>query len=156
MAWKRFAIGQAEVIARDLDEPYLYTRITDSESLLAPIAENASQAVAKSSNTSGGELLNFVNKRTYSAIGLVTIQHSLNCAQFENIPGARKALEQWRTVNGSCSIEQVVQFRIGMSLGRFSRHQGQFADSLAHLKWSRDKAEERGSLSFNEDLRNLS
>jgi tetratricopeptide (TPR) repeat protein len=155
MAWKRFAIGQAEVIARDLDEPYLHTRITESKSLLARIAGNASQAVAESSNTSGGELLNFVDKRTHSAMGLATIQHSLNCAQVEDIPGARKALEQWRTVNGSCSMEQVVQFRIGMLLGRFLRYQGEFAESLAHLKRSRDKAEERGSLSFDEDLRDL-
>jgi tetratricopeptide (TPR) repeat protein len=155
MAWKRFAIGQAEVIARDLDEQYLYSRITESKSLLARIAGNAFQVDAEFSNMNGGELSNIVDKRTHSAIGLATIQHSLNCAQVEDIPGARKALEQWHTLNDPCPMEQVVQFRISMLLGRFLRYQGEFAESLAHLKRSQNLAEERGSLSFDEDLRDL-
>ena len=52
-------------------------------------------------------------------------------------------------------MEQAVQFRIGMLLGRFLRYQGEFVESLAHLKQSRDEAEKRGSLFFDEDLRDL-
>lgn len=155
MAWKRFAIGQAEEISRHLDEPYLYSRITESKSLLARIAGDAFQAVADINNACGGKLSTFVDKRTHSAMGLATIQHSLNCAQVENMTGARDALEQRRTLSNSCSMEQVVQFRIDMLLGRFLRYQGEFVESLAHLKRAQSKAEETGSLSFNEDLRDL-
>lgn len=155
MTWKHFAIGQAEVIARDLHEPYLHSRITETKSLLARIAGNASQAIAEFSTMSGSELSNFVDKRIHSATGLATIQHSLNCAQVEDMSGARQALEQWRTFNDPCLMERVVQFRIGMLLGRFLRYQGEFVESLAHLKRSRDQSEERGTLSFDEDLRDL-
>lgn len=155
MAWKRFAIGQAEIIASDLGELYVDSRIAETKILLARIAGNAFQTVADSSNASNGELSNSVDKRTHSAMGLATIQHSLNCAQIEDIPGARTLLEQWCTLDESCPMERMVQFRMGMLLGRFLRYSGEFAGALAHLKRSQDQAEKIASLFFDEDLRDL-
>lgn len=155
MVWKPFAIGQAEVAARDLEDSYLHFCIAQSQSRLGQIAGNMGQAVSSLGDLSQGRLSSTVDKRMHSAIGQATIQYSLNCVQAEDIPGAKRSLENWSPLNQPSPMEEVVLFRKDMMLGRLLRFQGEFAESLAHLEKSRKTAEERRVLTSEEDLCDL-
>ena len=110
MAWKHFAIGQAEVAAHGLNDSYLHSCIAQSQSLLTRIAGNVSQAVASLGDLNSDRLSSSTDKRLHSAKGQTAIRYSLNCAQVEDISGARTLLEKWRPLNDSSLIEQVVYF----------------------------------------------
>lgn len=69
---------------------------------------------------------------------------------------AEKSLEDWRPVDESTSpMEEVVLFRKHLMLGRASRFQCKFDESLTHLQESRNIASKRKDLIFDEELGDL-
>jgi tetratricopeptide (TPR) repeat protein len=156
MAWKRFAVGQAEIAARGLEDRYLHSCIAQSQCLLSRIAGNMDQAASSLGDLGQGKRSSTVDIRMHSAIGQATIQQSLNCIQVEDLSAAKRLLEHWSPLGQSPSpMEEVLLFRKDMMLGRVLRFQGEFAESLAHLERARKTAEQRKDLIFDEDLRDL-
>ncbi|KAK0628691.1 hypothetical protein B0T17DRAFT_588740 [Bombardia bombarda] len=133
MAWKRFAVGRAEVAARGLEDWYLHSCIAHQ-----------------------GKLPSTTDKRMRWTIGQITIQRSLNCIQVEDLSAAKELLESWSPFDQSTPpMEEVMLFRKDMVLGRVLRFQGEFIDSLTHLERSRKTAAEHKDLIFDKDLRDL-
>jgi hypothetical protein len=156
MTWKRFAVGQAEVTACGLEDRCLHSCLAVSQCLLSRIAGNMDQAVSSVGDLGKSRLSRNRDKRTHSAIGQATIQRSLNCIQVEDLPTAKKLLEDWSPLDPNpSSMENVVLFRKNMMLGRVLRFQGAFKESLTHLKKARTTAERRKDLIFDEDLLDL-
>lgn len=156
MAWKRFAVGQAEIAARGLEDPYLSCCIAQSQSLLSRIGGNMDHATSSIGHFIQGRVENSMDNRMNSAIGHVTIQRSLNCIQAEDLSAARNLLEDWKPLQQEPSpIEQVVVFRKEMLLGKILRFQGAFSESLIRLKTARKILEHCKYLIFDEDLRDL-
>ncbi|KAJ4316487.1 hypothetical protein N0V84_007843 [Fusarium piperis] len=156
MAWKRFAVGQAEIVSRGLEDSYLHYSIAQSQSHLSRIAGNTDHAASSISHPVQGHVEGATDKRTHSAIGQATIQRSLNCIQVEDFSTAREFLERWSPLDQDPSlIEQVIVFRRDMLLGRTLRFQGAFKESLMHLERARKTAEHCKGLIFDEDLRDL-
>ncbi|KND92895.1 hypothetical protein TOPH_02403 [Tolypocladium ophioglossoides CBS 100239] len=126
MAWKRFAVGQAELSVLGLQDWYLRSCIAQSRCLLSRIAGSLDQAA--------------------SSLGDLT----------SDLSAAKKLLEDWSPLNQSpSSMEEVVLFRKNMILGRILRFQGEFTESLTHLEIARKTTEKRKDLIFDEDLRDV-
>lgn len=154
MAWKRFTVGQAEFVALGLEDRYLRSCIAQSQCLLSRLAGDIDQAAKSLEDLSEASLP--MDKRMHSAIGQVTIQRSLNHIQIEDLPAAKKSLEDWGPLDQSRSrMEEVVLVRKGMILGKAMRFQGNFAESRKHLEQSQRITEQRKDLTFDEDLRDL-
>ncbi|KAK7894617.1 hypothetical protein LTR67_006379 [Exophiala xenobiotica] len=114
------------------------------------------QAISSLESVSLHSTSSHVDKRMHSAIGQITIQHSLNCIQAEDIFNAKNLLGDWDSLGRPSPVEEVVLFRKHMIIGRGLRFQGDFTNSLAHLQQSRKIMERCRILTFNEDLRDLS
>lgn len=156
MAWKRFAIDQAEIAARGLEDWYIHSSIAQSRCLLGRIAGNMDQAVSSLGDLSQGTVSTTMDKRMHSTVGQATIQRALNCIQVEDLSTAKGLLEDWSPLDqNASSLEGVVAFRKEMMLGRILRFQGAFKESLTHLRRARTTAEQRKDLFFDEDLRDL-
>ncbi|RMZ78661.1 hypothetical protein DV738_g3784, partial [Chaetothyriales sp. CBS 135597] len=153
--WKRFAILQAEAIARGLDEPYLHARLAESQCLLARVTGNMDQATSSLEYVSMDGTLSTVDKRIHSAAGHIAIQHALNRIQVEDVSGAKGLLADWDCLGQPSPIEEVVLFRKHLITGRALRFQGDFTNSLAHLQQSQTIMERSKILNFNEDRRDL-
>lgn len=154
MAWKRFAISQAELISSGLEQPYLDCRIAQSQSLLSRIAGDMDHATRVISNPVQAEV--DVDKRMNSTLGQATIQRALNCIQVEELSAAKQLLEQWTPlVEDPSLVEQVTVFRKDVLLGKILRFLGAFKESLVHLERARGTAENCKDLLFDEDLCDL-
>ncbi|RSL49133.1 hypothetical protein CEP53_009263 [Fusarium sp. AF-6] len=132
MAWKRFAISQAEIASCGLAHPYLDCRIAQSQSLLSRIAGDMDHATSTLNSPVQAGVK--VDKRMHSALGQATIQRSLNCIQVEDLSTAKELLDQWTPLGQEPSlIEQVTVFRTHLLLGKILRFLGAFEESLVHL-----------------------
>ncbi|POR32163.1 Uncharacterized protein TPAR_07614 [Tolypocladium paradoxum] len=87
-AWKRFAVSQAEIASRGLEDWYLHCCIAQSQSLLSRIAGNMDHAVNSLGDFGQG-------RRMHPAIGQATVQRSLNCIQVEDLSTVKGLLEDW-------------------------------------------------------------
>lgn len=152
MQWKKFATERARFFACDLADPYLDACIAESQSVVARIAGDARAANRLCDVNRGGP--SPADPRMQSAIGRTTIQRSLDCIQFDNLPAAEKLLQDWSPCQGSPSpMEDVVLFRKYMLLGKIMRFRGKFNESLQYLHRARETAErQQKDLSFDEDL----
>ncbi|KAI5455731.1 hypothetical protein BGZ63DRAFT_368306 [Mariannaea sp. PMI_226] len=156
MAWKRFAVDQAEIAARDLEDWYIHSSVAQSRCFLSRISGNMDQAVNSLGDLSQGRISTTIDKRMHSAVGQATIQRSLNCIQVEDLSTAKRLLEDWSSLGQDpSSLERVVIFRKDMILGRILRFQGVFKESLTHLQRARTTAEQPKDLIFDEDFRDL-
>lgn len=141
--------GQAEHL-------YLSIRLSSAESLLRRLEGDHEAAVRTIDTLIHQEPSNIQDRRTNAAMGHLTLQRALNCAQVDDLPQAEKLLEEWRPLSGEPSLmEQVVQFRRGVILGRILRTRGRFSEAHTHLKRSHDLVEQLQALSFDEDRRDL-
>ncbi|RDA90092.1 hypothetical protein CP533_2944 [Ophiocordyceps camponoti-saundersi (nom. inval.)] len=156
MIWKRFAVGQAEVFVRGLQDWYLNSCIAQSHSLLSRIAGNMHQAANSLDDLTSARLSSIMDKRMHSAIGQAIIQRSLNCIQAEELSTATKLMEEWSPLDRNSSpMEETVLVRRAMMLGKIFRFQGEFTESLRHLEMARKITEQCKDLIFDEDLRNI-
>jgi len=159
MAWKRFAVSQAEAATRDMDDQYLSSCIANSQCLVSRIGGDMHRAVSSLGSLGApnqGRLLNTMDKRMHSTFGQTLIQQSLNCLQVEDLPGARRLLDSWGPLNSDLSpVEEVVLFRKDLILGRALRFHGEFERAMEHLEKSRNRAQQCKDLIFDEDLRDL-
>ncbi|KAL2693528.1 hypothetical protein Neosp_000088 [[Neocosmospora] mangrovei] len=154
MAWKRFAVSQAEIASHGLAHPYLECRIAQSQSLLSRIAGDMDHATRAIGNPVQTEVE--IDKRMHSALGQATIQRALNCIQVEDLSVAKELLEQWTPLDKDLSlVEQVTVFRKDVLLGRILRFLGAFKESLVHLERARGTVENCKDLLFDEDLCDL-
>lgn len=99
---------------------------------------------------------NTLTRRANAAIGQVTLQRALNCLQVNDLLQAKQLLEAWSPLDKQPSLmEQSVQFRKDMTLGRTLRIQGMFSEAHTHLKWSYDLIDQLRDLTFDDDRRDL-
>lgn len=157
IAWKRFAVGQAEVTARGLNDRYIQTCIAQSKCLLNRIGGDMDGAANCLDNIDRGSLLNTtLDNRMHSTMGKAAIQRSLNCIQVDYVSDARNVLEGWSPLGQSpSSMEVTVLFRRDIILGRVLRFRGEFEESRTHLMDSLETAKRHKHLIFDEDLRDL-
>lgn len=151
--WKRFAIDQAKEVMGTLNDEYLRSCIAQRECLLFRIAGELDQAVHALANVSGQSQLEVgTDKRMQAGLGQTVIQRALNHVQVDELTMANKVLDAWRPLYEIPSrIEEVVLFRKLLILGKISRYQGNFQDSLAYLERSKNTADQRRDLFFDED-----
>lgn len=161
LAWKRFAISQAAAVLRGLNSDqsehlHLIIRLSSAQSLLHRLEGDHGAAVSTIDTFIDQQPPNNRNKRTNAALGHLALQRALNCAQVDDLPQAEQFLEEWRPLRDEPSLmEQVVQFRRGVILGRTLRTRGRFSEAHTHLKRSHDLVEQLQDLGFDEDLRDL-
>lgn len=156
MPWKRFAVEQAELTARGLEDRYLHACVAQSRCVLSRIAGNMDHAAGNLDSLSHIGRSGVAEKRMHSAIGQAAIQHSLNRIQVEDLSAAQKYLEDWSSLGQSPSLmETVVLFRRDMMLGRVLRYRGEFRESLTHLERARTTVSQCRGLVFDEDLRDF-
>lgn len=135
---------------------YLSTRLNSAQSLLHRLEGNHEAAVNVIDTFTHQQPPKTQNRRTNAAMGHLTLQRALNCAQVDDLPQAEQLLEEWRPLSGEPSLmEQVVQFRRGVILGRILRTRGRFSEAHTHLKRSHGLVEQLQDLSFDEDRRDL-
>lgn len=141
--------GQAEHL-------YLSIRLSSAQSLLHRLEGDHGAAVSTIDTFIHHKPPNTQNRRANAAMGHLTLQRALNCIQVDDLPQAEQLLEEWRPLSDEPSLmEQVVQFRRGVTLGRVLRTQGRFSEAHTHLKRSHGLAEHLQDLSFDEDRRDL-
>lgn len=155
MGWKRFAVGQAELVARGLKDPYLESCVGRSRRLLARLDGKVVEAVGSSQRSDHDRSTCVLDKRMRSAAGQEIIQRSLDYIQTEATAAAKATLEQWTPVGLSSPMEDVVLVRKHILLGRILRYMGKFDESLASLEVARKTTERHGAAFFDEDLRDL-
>ncbi|KAH6973893.1 hypothetical protein BKA56DRAFT_108563 [Ilyonectria sp. MPI-CAGE-AT-0026] len=156
MTGKRFAVSQAEIASRDLEDQYLHCCIAQSRSLLSRIAGNMDHANSSIEDLVQGRVVSLMDTRMHSAIGLATIQRSLNCIQVEDLSTSKRVLESWSPLGQNLSShEKVVSFRKHMILGRVLRLQGSFRESLMLFEKAQKTVAQCQGLIFDEDLRDL-
>ncbi len=161
MAWKRFAVGQAEAAARGIQDYYLRSGIAQSQCLLSRIAGDMDRAalVLRNLNEEVGSTdlgPRTADLRLHAASGQEILQKALNRVQVEEISAARGSLEGWSQLGPDPSqMEQAVVFRINLMLGRLLRFQGAFSESLARLEEAQQAARVPNGLVYDEDLRDV-
>ncbi|KAM5347139.1 hypothetical protein ACJ41O_010144 [Fusarium nematophilum] len=152
MAWRHFAVDQAEAASGGLEDQYLRLCIGQSRSLLGRLSENMEEAVSSLRDLP----VEGSDKRTHAAIGLANFQRCLNSSQVEDHATARKVLEDWDYLDENPSpMERVVCFRKHMLLGRLLRYQGEFRDSLKHFEMARKATEQHSEIILDEELRDF-
>lgn len=156
MAWKRFAIDQAEFASRGLDDPYLRRSIAQSRAILSRISNNLDDAVTSIKGFVEDRAMTAVDVRMHSATGLVIIQCALNHIQAEDLSTAAGLLQAWHPLGKNpSSLERVVVFRKHMILGRILRFQGTFNESLSHWDEAQSMLGRSDGLVFDEELLDL-
>jgi predicted negative regulator of RcsB-dependent stress response len=97
------------------------------------------------------------NEKTNAATGHLAIQQALNHIQVEELTQAEVCLDKWVPLDHDkpSRIEQVVQFRKSVILGRIMRYQGWFVESDAHLQHAYAMVKQIKDLHFDEDRRDL-
>jgi hypothetical protein len=156
MTWKRFVVGQAEVVVCGLQDWYLQSCIATSQCSLCRIAGKMEQAASNLDKLGETGPLRITDPRTNSAVGRAAIQRSLNCVQVEDLPIAAKLLGDWSPLNQRPSpMEEAVLVRKDILLGRILRFQGKFQESLEHLQRARKTTEQTKGLVFEEDFRDI-
>lgn len=78
VGWKRFAIGQSELLARDLCDAYLDRGVARSRRLLSRIDRTTTQATIVLYTTEHDTQTRSVDKRMHSVVGQDIIQRSLD------------------------------------------------------------------------------
>lgn len=155
MGWKRFAIGQSELVARGLNDPYLESCVGRSQRLLARLDGKVVKAVGSPQLLDNDRPTCILDKRMHSAAGQEIIQRSLDYIQTEAMAAAKATLEQWTPVSLPSPMEDVVLVRKHVLLGRILRYMGKFDESLTSLEIARKTTERHGAAFFDEDLRDL-
>lgn len=97
------------------------------------------------------------NRRENARYGLLAVQRSLNRIRNDDTSGALLILHEWNALGPDppSPLEQTVLFRKKVLLGRISRYQGNFEESLAHLEEASASTKLLTDLTFSEDLREL-
>ncbi|KAF4471402.1 hypothetical protein FALBO_1686 [Fusarium albosuccineum] len=156
MAWKYFAVGQAELAAGRLKNTHLRLCIGQSKALLGRLSGNMDEAVNSLQGLASEDPATAINQRTRSEIGVAILQRCLNYIQVADLATAQKLLEEWNPLGENpCPLEEVVCFRKYSLLGRISRYQGEFSDSLKHLETAQRATQQQSDIIFDEDLRDL-
>ncbi len=152
--WKRFVITQAKEAAQDLEDYYIDSCITQREYLLYRITGVMDKVAHTLGNASlgQGQLQVGADKKMHAGFGQTIIQHALNHIQIEELTMATNVLDAWQPLcQIPSTIEEVVLFRKHVILGKISRFQGNFRESLAHLERSKNMVDQRKDLFFDED-----
>ncbi|KAF4332252.1 hypothetical protein FBEOM_13952 [Fusarium beomiforme] len=153
MAWKKFAVGQAKVTSRALEDRYTEVCIAQAQSLVHRIAGDVDRAV---NSINLVQVRTSMDRRIHSAIGFLAVQSSLNCIQVEDLSTAEELLKDWKFLDEHPSLlERVVMFRKHAILGRILRFKGAFQESLEHLQKAQQIAAAHQQLIFDEDLCDL-
>ncbi|GAB0132576.1 hypothetical protein EsDP_00001008 [Epichloe bromicola] len=156
LSWKRWVTKQAEIVSRGLDDSYLESRITESQTLINRIAGASIQPANSNSDSLQRWAHSTTDKRMQYAIGQATIQRSLDCMQVDDLFTARALLENLSLVHHNSSLmERVIIFRKDMLLGRILRFLGEFEASRVHLESARQTADQFKDIVFDEDFRDL-
>lgn len=138
------------------ENQYLSTSLSSAQSLLHRIEGHHEAAVSTIDALIHQQPPNAQDRRTNAAMGHLTLQRALNCVQVDNLPQAEQLLEEWRSLGEEPSpMEQVIDFRRSVLLGRVLRTQGRFTEAHNHLQRSYDLAEQLRELSFDDDRRDL-
>lgn len=139
-----------------VDDRYFIPRLASARSLLHRLEQQHEAAVKIIQALSDRERPDARNQSENSAIGSALLQQALNYIQVERLAEARQLLSEWGPIDHKPSVmEQVVEFRINVLLGKISRFEGRFDESRAKLKRSFDLMERLPDLSFDEDRRDL-
>ncbi|KAM0415914.1 hypothetical protein ACHAPT_013125 [Fusarium lateritium] len=156
MAWKYFAVGQAELAAGRLKNTHLRLCIGQSKALLGRLSGNMNEAVNSLQDLSSDDPASAMNQRTRSEIHVTVLQRCLNYIQVADLDTARKLLEDWTPLGENPSpLEEVICFRKYSLLGRIMRYQGEFSDSLEQLQIAHKATQQQSDLILDEDLRDL-
>ncbi|KAF4448910.1 hypothetical protein F53441_7734 [Fusarium austroafricanum] len=156
MAWKYFAIGQAELAAGRLKDTHLRLCIGQTKAVLGRLSGNMDEATGSLHDFISSDPAAVVNKRIRCEVGVAIIQRSLNAIQVADLFTAQKLLEGWNPLGDDPSpLEEVLNFRKYSLLGRVMRYQGNFSNSLELLKIAHQASQKPGELVFDEDLRDL-
>ncbi|KAF4969791.1 hypothetical protein FZEAL_10165 [Fusarium zealandicum] len=156
MAWKYFAVGQAELAAGRLKNAHLRLCIGQSKARLGRLSGNMDEAVSSLLDLASDESSSDANQRTRSEIGVTILQRSLNFIQVEDLASAQKLLEGWNPLGENPSpLEEVVCFRKYSLLGRILRYLGEFSDSLKYLEMARRATKQPSGIILDEDIRDL-
>ncbi|KAF5019077.1 hypothetical protein F66182_8917 [Fusarium sp. NRRL 66182] len=156
MAWKYFAVGQAELAAGRLKNTHLRLCIGQSKALLGRLSGNMDEATSSLQDLLSNDPAASINKRIHSELGVAVIQSSLNSIQIADLVTAQKLLEDWSPLDDDPSpLEEILCFRKYSLLGRVMRYQGNFSSSFKLLETAREASQKPGQLVFDEDLRDL-
>ncbi|KAL1876258.1 hypothetical protein Daus18300_002886 [Diaporthe australafricana] len=161
MAWRRFAIAQAAAAMQGIDHEqaerwYLSSCLGSAQSWLRRLDGEQEAAVEILASFTHQEQKIAHDRKASAATGHLTIQRALNRYQVDDLHQAEQILQMWRPLGPEASLmEQIVQFRKGITLGKVLRTVGRFSEAYEHLKKSYDLAEQSNDLSFDEDRRDL-
>ncbi|KAK2600710.1 hypothetical protein N8I77_010225 [Diaporthe amygdali] len=161
IVWKRFAVAEAAANMRSLNHSqteiwHLSSCLSSTQAMLRRLDGEHPAAVKILDTFLRQQQPNTLTHRANAAIGQVTLQRALNCLQVNDLPQAKQLLEAWSPLDKQPSLmEQVVQFRKDMTLGRTLRIQGMFSEAHTHLKWSYDLIDQLRDLTFDDDRRDL-
>ncbi|PTD04502.1 hypothetical protein HYE67_001031 [Fusarium culmorum] len=156
MAWKYFAIGQAELAAGRLKDTHLRLCIGQTKAVLGRLSGNMDEAVSSLQDIVSNDPAASASKRVRCEVGVAIIQRSLNCIQVADLSTAQKLLEDWDPYDAEPSpLETILSFRKYSLLGRVMRLQGNFEKALELLKTAHQASQITGELVFDEDLRDL-
>lgn len=157
MSWKRFAANQAKVAMSGSRVWQLSSCLASVQSVLYRLDGNQEEAVQVLDLSRDHEWMIEKNEKTNAAAGHLAIQRALNHIQVEELPQAEVCLDKWVPLDHykPSRIEQVVQFRKSVILGRIMRYQGRFVESDAHLKPAYAMVKQIKDLHFDEDRRDL-
>lgn len=156
MAWKYFAIGQAELAAGRLKDTHLRLCIGQTKAVLGRLSGNMDEAVSSLQDLVLSDPATVISKRVRCEVGVAIIQRSLNCIQIADLSTAQKLLEDWNPHDADPSpLEKILSFRKYSLLGRVMRLQGNFDKALKLLKAAHQASRMPSELVFDEDLRDL-
>ncbi|CAG7555081.1 unnamed protein product [Fusarium equiseti] len=156
MAWKYFAIGQAELAAGRLKDTHLRLCIGQTKAVLGRLSGNMDEAVSSLQDLVLNDPATVMSKRIRCEVGVAIIQRSLNCIQIADLSTAQKLLEDWNPHDADPSpLEKILSFRKYSLLGRVMRLQGNFDKALKLLKTAHQASRMPSELIFDEDLRDL-
>lgn len=135
---------------------YLSLRLSSAQSLLHRVEGHHEAAVSTIDNLIHQQPPKTPDPRTNAAMGHLTLQRALNCFQVDDLSQAEQIVGEWRPLDEEPTLmEQIVQFRKGVLLGRILRTQGRFSEAHTHLERSHDLAEQLRELTFDDDKRDL-
>lgn len=159
--WKNSMVYQAAAAMRNIasghaDYWYLALRLSSAKSLLHRLKGDHQGAVSEIDNLIHNQQRSPQDRRENAAMGHLTLQRALNCAQVDDLPQAEQLLESWSHLGDEPSLmEQIVYFRRGVMLGRILRTLGRFSEAYVHLRKSYDLAQQLRGLTFDDDRRDL-
>lgn len=161
MDWKISMVSQAAAAMRNIASGhaeywYLSLRLSSAKSLLHRLEGDHEAAVSEIDNIIRHQQRPPRDRRENAAMGHLTLQRALNCAQVDDLPQAEQLLESRSRLGDEPSLmEQIVHFRRGVMLGRILRTLGRFSEAYTHLRRSYDLAQQLRGLTFDDDRRDL-